>query len=140
MAKPIMMPKPTSNGHYRAVRGQHGYAVFLNSRGELTAYNAHGRRMWSAQTGATWLNHASDRPSERVSPTLLPLALHRGAVPSAIVVAGAHRPASVCCRPECASVCCRLPPQLCASHEAPPRGCLSPHHLLCAALAQVLQP
>jgi hypothetical protein len=89
MAKPIMMPMPTAKGHYRSVRGQHGHAVFLNSRGELTAYTPQGVRKWSSQTGATWLNHATDRHSERVSPTLQPLALHRHAVPSTILVAGA---------------------------------------------------
>ena len=88
MATPVMLPIPTASGHYRAVRGQHGLAVFLNSRGELTAFDTHGGKRWQVQTSASWLNHFGERQYQRVQPTLLPLAFYSHAIPTATLVAG----------------------------------------------------
>ena len=47
VAQPIMLPIPGQRGHYRIGKvGQKGIAVFLNSRGDLTAYDAQGGMLW----------------------------------------------------------------------------------------------
>jgi len=84
-----MLPVPTTAGHYRGARGQHGLAVFLNSRGELTAFDAHGGKRWQAQSATAWLNHPGERRGQRVAPTLLAMPLHTHAIPTAVLAAGA---------------------------------------------------
>ena len=43
VAPPAFLPVPGPRGLYQQ---GHGLAAFLNSRGEVTAYNAHGERLW----------------------------------------------------------------------------------------------
>ena len=43
VAPPAFLPVPGSQGLYQQ---GHGLAAFLNSRGEVTAYDAHGEQMW----------------------------------------------------------------------------------------------
>ena len=42
-----MLPLPGPHGHYK--RG-YGLVLFLNSRGEVTAYHPYGERAWQVQT------------------------------------------------------------------------------------------
>ena len=43
VAPPTVLPIAGAHGH---VRRNRGYAVFLTSRGEVTAYNPRGRMEW----------------------------------------------------------------------------------------------
>ena len=43
IAPPAFLPVPGSLGLYQQ---GHGLTVFLNSRGEATAYDPHGEQMW----------------------------------------------------------------------------------------------
>jgi len=43
VAPPALLPAPGARGHIRRSRGQ---AVFMNSRGEVTAYSPHGQLAW----------------------------------------------------------------------------------------------
>ena len=43
VAAPMMLPVAGPDGH---VRGNRGHAVFLNSRGDVTAYTFQGRQAW----------------------------------------------------------------------------------------------
>ena len=46
VAPPALLPVPGPHGKVRRSRG---YAVFLNSRGEVTAYNPRGRLEWQVR-------------------------------------------------------------------------------------------
>ena len=43
VAPPAFLPVPGTLGLYQQ---GHGLTVFLNSRGEVTAYDPHGEQMW----------------------------------------------------------------------------------------------
>lgn len=46
VATPAVLPLPGPHGHYK--RG-YGLVLFLNSRGEVTAYHPYGERAWQVQ-------------------------------------------------------------------------------------------
>lgn len=54
MATPAVLPLPGPHGHYK--RG-YGLVLFLNSRGEVTAYYPYGERAWQVRYGATVVHH-----------------------------------------------------------------------------------
>ncbi|GAB4815172.1 hypothetical protein N2152v2_002218 [Parachlorella kessleri] len=93
VAQPIMLPIPGQRGHYRIGKvGQKGIAVFLNSRGDLTGYDAQGEMLWQASTPASWTPHElgedEDVPHRFV--TLKPVPLRSNAVPTVILAAGGY--------------------------------------------------
>jgi hypothetical protein len=112
VAPPAALPVPGRGGRYAAsALRQRSLALFLNSRGELSAYGAAGGLEWQAATGASWpaggedaggLFGAGADEGEEVEellrgggrapfePTLAPLALRRHALPTAALVAGAE--------------------------------------------------
>lgn len=96
VAPPVMLPVPNKYGQYTGVR-QKGLAVFLNSRGELTAYNWKGNRLWQEAVGSTWATHAAVQGglSGTSEPTLRAMALRTHAVPTVILAAGDHTAAIV---------------------------------------------
>jgi hypothetical protein len=50
VAPPIVLPMPGKQGRYRVGKvGQKGIAVFLNSRGEMTAYDPQGEMLWQVR-------------------------------------------------------------------------------------------
>jgi hypothetical protein len=51
VATPALLPLPGPHGHYR--RG-YGLVLFLNSRGEVTAYHPYGERAWQARAPAAY--------------------------------------------------------------------------------------
>ena len=92
---PIALRAPTrAAGQYVKDNGAApapSLAVFLNSRGDLVAYDGHGMRRWMRQTPASWVNLQQDKAHERVAPTLKPLPFFAHAVPSAVLAAGARQ-------------------------------------------------
>lgn len=48
VAPPAFLPVPGSLGLYQH---GHGLTVFLNSRGEVTAYGPHGGQIWQVRLG-----------------------------------------------------------------------------------------
>jgi hypothetical protein len=46
VAPPAFLPVPGPRGLYQQ---GHGLAIFLNSRGEVTAYSAHGEHIWQVR-------------------------------------------------------------------------------------------
>lgn len=91
MATPIALPASTRSGNiYERAGGEiPALAVFLNSLGVLTAYDARGLRRWQHSTQAAWLNTVEEAPWQRVVPTLLPLAFSSHALPTGVLAAGA---------------------------------------------------
>jgi hypothetical protein len=93
---PVALRAPARAGGGYAAGGSAGdhaapaLAVWLNSRGELVAYDGHGGRRWMRQTAATWVNLQEDALGARVAPTLKPLPFFTHAVPSAVLAAGAR--------------------------------------------------
>ncbi|KAL4855412.1 Importin-5 [Chlorella vulgaris] len=88
VAPPIFLPQPGKHGNYRGGLAQKGLAVILNSQGELSAYDPAGDLLWQHYVGASWrLSQDEDLPDG--VPTLKALPLRPGAVPSAILAAGA---------------------------------------------------
>lgn len=99
IAPPVALPVPGRHGHYRAITlRQKSNAVFLTSRGELTAYSSDGEMLWQVFTGMSWEPAPVDdengsevqnsgAPGAKIA-TLLPLALRKHAIPSALLVAG----------------------------------------------------
>ncbi|KAK9789953.1 hypothetical protein WJX73_002050 [Symbiochloris irregularis] len=87
---PVLLPIPGPHGHYRAGLGM---AVFLNSRGEVTAYHPLGHQAWQVATAASWhalsMEGLTGGPAEQV-PTLAAVALRLGQPPTAVLVAGGH--------------------------------------------------
>jgi hypothetical protein len=111
VAPPAALPVPGRHGHYRAsTLRQKSIALFLNSRGEVTAYDSAGALLWQVYAGTSWRAARRDgappddgddddggqggpggegrAPAPRFRPTLLPLALRRHAIPSVVVAAG----------------------------------------------------
>lgn len=90
-AVPVALPAATRSGRYAQNQHHHmtSLAVFLNSRGELTAYDARGGRRWQRHTQASWTNLHTDRVHARTVPTLAALRMHSHAVPTAVLAAGA---------------------------------------------------
>lgn len=84
IAPPAMLPIPTPRGELRFRYGQRGYALFLNNRGEVTAFNARGRRKWTINTNCGW----NAKRHKHTQPTLKPFPLRTHALPTAILVAG----------------------------------------------------
>ncbi|KAK9806239.1 hypothetical protein WJX72_006852 [[Myrmecia] bisecta] len=87
VAPPAFLPTPGKHGH---IWRSHGLAVFLNSRGEVTAYDPHGTKMWQVQMGVSWTTHASSFGGRSVAPILRALPLRTGAIPSVLLAGGAH--------------------------------------------------
>eukprot|EP00891_Asterochloris_glomerata_P007069 jgi/Astpho2/7069/e_gw1.00107.25.1_t len=87
VAAPMMLPVAGPDGH---VRGNRGHAVFLNSRGDVTAYTFQGRQAWQSSHGLSWSNELGQAAGLQVAPTLRPMALHSRGIPSAVLAAGAH--------------------------------------------------
>ncbi|EIE27009.1 hypothetical protein COCSUDRAFT_83568 [Coccomyxa subellipsoidea C-169] len=90
VAPPAFLPVPGPRGLYQQ---GHGLAAFLNSRGEVTAYNAHGERLWQHAMGLAWSNRrpgglGGGNAARRVAPTLEALPLRAGAIPAAILASG----------------------------------------------------
>lgn len=113
---PISLPVPGRGGHYRQqILRQKSIAVFLTSRGDLTAYSSNGDLLWQEVTSAYWKtdafisasdvtadgddatsnSDAADQENEEeeehyleAQPTLKAMALRRHAVPSVILAAG----------------------------------------------------
>ncbi|KAK9916603.1 hypothetical protein WJX75_004756 [Coccomyxa subellipsoidea] len=90
VAPPAFLPVPGPRGLYQQ---GHGLAAFLNSRGEVTAYNAHGERLWQHAMGLAWSNRrpgglTGGNAARRVTPTLEALPLRTGAVPAALLASG----------------------------------------------------
>eukprot|EP00884_Botryococcus_braunii_P007301 jgi/Botrbrau1/16572/Bobra.0068s0003.2 len=79
---PAFLPIPGPAGHFR---NSWGLAVFLNSRGEVTAFNPYGDKAWQVPSTAGWALHAIN---VKATPTLKPMPLRTHAVPSVILVAG----------------------------------------------------
>eukprot|EP00803_Ostreobium_quekettii_P002515 evm.model.scf_113.4 EVM.evm.TU.scf_113.4 scf_113:72029-79810(+) len=86
---PAILPVPSSTGHYRHGHRQRSYALFHNSRGELTALNANGNKQWQVSAGTDW------NPSKGMAwiapkavPTLIAFPLRTHAIPTSILVAG----------------------------------------------------
>ena len=112
VATPVALPMPGKAGHYRQqVLRQKKDAVFLTSRGDLTAYTCDGEMRWQATTGAFWApttflsrsalddveNEVEDvdptlreeeEEMEEPEPTLVSMALRAHAIPSVILAAG----------------------------------------------------
>ncbi|KAH7314480.1 hypothetical protein KP509_21G004500 [Ceratopteris richardii] len=89
---PVLVP--TDDGH-RHRRGSHGDLIFLNSRGEVTAYtpglHAGGAILqWQAVTGASWENAVFQAgvSNDRVIPTLKVISLRVQGPPKLILVCG----------------------------------------------------
>jgi hypothetical protein len=87
VATPVMLPIAGAHKH---VRGNRGYAVFLNSRGEVTAYDYYGVKAWQVALGLTWNNHGSHVEGHKSVPTLEAISLRRGGLPTLILAAGNH--------------------------------------------------
>ncbi|KAK9849529.1 hypothetical protein WJX84_006867 [Apatococcus fuscideae] len=85
VAPPAILPIAERGGK---LRSDSGLAVFLTSRGEGTAYTAHGHAAWQVDAGATWWMSGGHRGVAQAAPTLeaMPLRLH--ALPSAVLAAG----------------------------------------------------
>ena len=66
-----------------------GLAVFLNSLGDLTAYDSAGGLEWQHSVGATWRADVDDEDTPDVVPTLKAMPLRPGAVPTVILAGGA---------------------------------------------------
>ena len=69
-------------------RGAAADTVFLNSRGEVTAYSADGARRWQVNAQTTWQRGGYDGHTA-VAPTLLTFAPRVGGHASAVLAAGA---------------------------------------------------
>ncbi len=109
---PISLPVPGRGGHYRQqVLRQKSIAVFLTSRGDLTAYSSAGELLWQEVTSSYWKTNAFITSSDdgeddtlnsdaaeleneqedhylEAQPTLAAMALRRHAIPSVILAAG----------------------------------------------------
>jgi hypothetical protein len=112
---PISLPVPGRGGHYRQqILRQKSIAVFLTSRGDLTAYSSSGELLWQVVTTAYWKTDAFVSASDvegdddtinselaeleneeedeehyfDAQPTLTAMALRRHAIPSVILAAG----------------------------------------------------
>ena len=113
VAPPIALPVPGRGGHYRQqILRQKSIAVFLTSRGDLTAYSSSGELLWQVVTGSYWKTDAfvsasdakdgdddsinsdaaeladDDEEYLEAQPTLAAMALRRHAIPSVILTAG----------------------------------------------------
>jgi hypothetical protein len=87
VAPPIMLPVPGKHGHYRVGKvGQKGIAVFLNSRGDMTAYDPQGEMLWQVRWagGAGWQWASSARSVPRSGAGVLTLRLCFGMLASAL--------------------------------------------------------
>eukprot|EP01025_Chloroclados_australasicus_P040973 TRINITY_DN4314_c0_g2_i2.p1 TRINITY_DN4314_c0_g2~~TRINITY_DN4314_c0_g2_i2.p1 ORF type:complete len:434 (-),score=37.66 TRINITY_DN4314_c0_g2_i2:92-1393(-) len=89
VAAPAFMPMAhTKAGAKPGVR--QGYALFLNSKGELTAFDSHGVRKWQSQVGASWISQQEDMgATTRVVPTLKSIRLVKGGLANAVLAVGA---------------------------------------------------
>jgi hypothetical protein len=58
VAPPTALPVVGARGH---IRRSHAHPVFANSRGEITAYDAHGKLQWQVRRCCilAWLSHHS---------------------------------------------------------------------------------
>jgi len=116
VTSPISLPVPGRGGHYRQqVLRQKSIAVFLTSKGDLTAYSSKGDLLWQEVTSAYWKTDAFVSGSDATSddddddytinsdaaeedeeeehyfgpqPTLKAMSLRRHAIPSVILAAG----------------------------------------------------
>eukprot|EP01023_Acetabularia_acetabulum_P000905 TRINITY_DN10343_c0_g1_i1.p1 TRINITY_DN10343_c0_g1~~TRINITY_DN10343_c0_g1_i1.p1 ORF type:complete len:424 (-),score=63.98 TRINITY_DN10343_c0_g1_i1:296-1567(-) len=78
LAAPAFLP----NKHFK---NRLGYVIFLNSRGELTAFDHNGLRKWQSGVGASW-----GEDDSQVVTTLKAIRLNNdGGVPNAILAAAA---------------------------------------------------
>eukprot|EP00195_Chlamydomonas_chlamydogama_P008599 CAMPEP_0202890806 /NCGR_PEP_ID=MMETSP1392-20130828/1099_1 /ASSEMBLY_ACC=CAM_ASM_000868 /TAXON_ID=225041 /ORGANISM="Chlamydomonas chlamydogama, Strain SAG 11-48b" /LENGTH=667 /DNA_ID=CAMNT_0049574447 /DNA_START=241 /DNA_END=2241 /DNA_ORIENTATION=+ len=88
---PVLLPIPQLSHGYRSHRAQHGLLVFASNKGEVAAYNARGLHMWQNYYPTTWPHSSTvDSDEQRVVPTLRALPLHRHAMPTTILAAGAN--------------------------------------------------
>eukprot|EP00897_Mesotaenium_endlicherianum_P001124 jgi/Mesen1/11011/ME000098S10407 len=94
VATPIIMPKPEKGRHRRR---SHGDVIFLNSRGEVTAYTVeggvhhhHGKMRWQVSSDAHWYNERGPAgfDNDPVVPTLMALPLRVGGPPEVILAGG----------------------------------------------------
>lgn len=90
VATPAVLPQPPQRsdmGHHEAGN----LAVFLNSRGEVTAYSATGRKLWQNAHGLTWSNQHRQGQGQQVTPTLRALQLRAdGSGLHVLLAAGSH--------------------------------------------------
>eukprot|EP00887_Chlorella_sp_A99_P007059 scaffold2.g7059.t1 len=87
VAPPVVLPIPGQHGKYR---GHKALAVFLNSRGELTAYSANGKLLWQTSIGADWNVVEDEVAKGRHVPTLRAMPLRTHATPSVLLAADSH--------------------------------------------------
>lgn len=85
-----MLPIPTPSGHYWFKYGQRGLAVFLNSKGEMTAYGPKGNIKWQISTEAQWSKFPKNHRSYTEA-TLEPLALRIHALPTTVLASGIRK-------------------------------------------------
>jgi len=69
VATPALLPLPGPHGHYR--RG-YGLVLFLNSRGEVTAYHPYGERAWQARAPSAHALRTCCLPAARQQPPQRP--------------------------------------------------------------------
>lgn len=117
VAPPIVLPIPGHRGHYLKPVN---LAVFLNSRGEVSAYDERGHLMWQVRAPIAWTKYShkdrggmwdddelttvkKGRPHPGLSsnqqtgtePTLVAMALRTHAIPTVILAGGLHSAAII---------------------------------------------
>ncbi|CAA7391968.1 unnamed protein product [Spirodela intermedia] len=100
VATPILLPRPDGHRHRK---GSHGDVIFLNNRGEMTAYSPglHGEDAvwrWQITTGASWTNPPSPAgmaEAAAVVPTLKAFRLRAGDQREVVIAAGDQEAAVV---------------------------------------------
>ena len=64
VAPPATLPVPGKHGHYASKLRQKSFVFFFNSRGEVTAFDHRGEKLFTEHTGITWKqrhpNYAQD--------------------------------------------------------------------------------
>lgn len=63
-------PRKPRVGALDRTHGRAWLSVFLNSRGEVVAYDPHGNVAWSEETESGWINLKKFKASDRITPTL----------------------------------------------------------------------
>lgn len=91
VAEPAAIPhKDPSQKHVHGTWYRMYDLVFLNSRGEVTLYDPAGRRKWVRQSFVSWSDTRDATGKPLASPTVRAIALRRGLLPEAILVAGSR--------------------------------------------------
>ena len=110
VAPPVTLAVPGKHGHYASRLRQKLYVFFFNSRGEVSAFDHRGDKLFTEHTGITWKqrhpNYAQDvdvydedeeddtndndeKPSAAASPTFEAFPFRRHALPTGVLAAGA---------------------------------------------------